>query len=255
MIWLVLLKELGRKFYINQFDCVSVESKEVYEFIKDYFEKVYKYKNVFYVPNGFFVPSKFSDLSFSWAEKENVMMTVGRLGSTQKANEVLLGALGKIKDAMIGWKVYFVGNIASGFKEKIDEFFLKHPDLKGRIIFTGIIEDREKLCALLQKSKIFCLTSRWEGFPNSLIEAGFFRNYLVATRVAGAQDILDYGNLGDLFYIDDVNQLASILKRTIHDDKALEEKSSLQRKWVLENFNWNKICGSLHQALFKNKTD
>jgi len=99
------------------------------------------------------------------------------------------------------------------------------------------------------RSKIFCLTSRWEGFPNVLTEAGFFRNYIITTDLPSARDVVDNGRIGDFFPIENSEQLAQILEKRLRNASYLEEKSLQQRERILDKFNWEGICRQIYNIL------
>lgn len=164
-------------------------------------------KNVF-MPNGF-DEELLSSLHIDeekYAEKENVMITVGRLGTPQKNTPMLLQALAKadLKD----WKVYLIGPIDSSLQPEIDAFYQQNPEKKNQVIFTGAIYDKKELWEFYNRSKAFILTSKWEGFALVYTEAQRFRNYIVSTKVGAASDVIEDGKYGDFIEQDDFEGLA-----------------------------------------------
>lgn len=164
-------------------------------------------KNVF-MPNGF-DEELLSSLHIDeekYAEKENVMITVGRLGTPQKNTPMLLQALAKadLKD----WKVYLIGPIDSSLQPEIDAFYQQNPEKKNQVIFTGAIYDKKELWEFYNRSKAFILTSKWESFALVYTEAQRFRNYIVSTKVGAASDVIEDGKYGDFIEQDDFEGLA-----------------------------------------------
>lgn len=88
------------------------------------------------------------------------------------------------------WKVYFVGTIEESFQKEVDEFFIKNKNLSSNVLFLGSISNSDELNEIYQKSKVFCLTSLWESYGLVLLEASFFNNYLVASDVGAASDLV-----------------------------------------------------------------
>ena len=76
-------------------------------------------------------------------EKENIILTVGRLGTEAKNTELLLETLKEID--LKDWKVYLVGSIDKRFVNYKENFFKENPSLIDKIIFTGEIKDRKEL--------------------------------------------------------------------------------------------------------------
>lgn len=92
------------------------------------------------------------------------LLTVGRL-SYQKNQEVLIEAYSRLIKDFPQWRLVIVGDGEDKLK------LIKLVTIKGiseRVEFAGAVKDVE---VYYQKSHLFCLTSRWEGFPNALAEA------------------------------------------------------------------------------------
>ena len=92
---------------------------------------------------------------------------------------MLLEAFGKanIKD----WKLVFVGPIENEFDKRVERIIVKYPNLKNQIELVGNVEDREELYEYYNRSKICCLTSPFESFGITFIEAMYFGNYVIGT--------------------------------------------------------------------------
>jgi glycosyltransferase involved in cell wall biosynthesis len=153
-------------------------------------------------------------------EKENIIITAGRIGTKQKNTEMLLSVCEKI---MFGdWKIIFIGDIEKeecDFQKKIDTFFISNPHLRRKVVFTGPINQKHILWQWYNKAKVFVLSSAWEGFPNVFAEALWFKNYIISTDVGGAKEITNYG-YGEIFKTESelVNILQNIIKNNILKD-------------------------------------
>ena len=148
---------------LRAMDIVSAETQEVLDRLQKYTRK-----EIFLISNGYCEDNR--PINVAW--KEDVFLTVGRLGTEQKATEILLQAFAKSKDEH-NWKLKLVGTIEDEFKKYIDEYYQTYPDLVNRVIFTGAIADREAVSIEYEKAKVFVLPSRWESFGFSTIK----RNY------------------------------------------------------------------------------
>jgi len=206
-------------------------------------------KKLFYIPNGvndYYINTNMKDFNFE--EKNNIILTVGRIGTKEKSNEVLFEAIGKIKD-LKNWKILLIGPIEKSFEVYIDQFFTQHPHLKEKIFLIGEIKDRKKLYEYYQKSKIFCFTSIVESFGIVLVEAGFFGNFIVSSDLPSARDITDNGKLGRLFSIGDSSELALILERLINNEDILKNNNKKIKKFIDETFCWSVIIERLYQKI------
>ncbi|MGK0467789.1 glycosyltransferase [Clostridium sp.] len=142
---------------LNTCTLISVECKN----IKKILDKKWPFK-IEYIPNGYYNAG--INRIIEYKEKENTMITVGRLGTYEKATEVLLESFAVASKVLTNWNLKLVGSIEPYFKAYIDNFFITNPELKDRVIFTGRINDRKLIEQEYQKAKVFCLASRCEGF-------------------------------------------------------------------------------------------
>ena len=132
----------------------------------------------------------------TFQEKENILLTVGRIGAPEKNHELLLQSLTQVE--LKDWRVVFVGPIAPAFTDYLTTYFDQNPHLKERIIFTGNISNRAELYSWYNRAKLFCLTSRFESFGIVLAEALYFGNYILSTGVESIQYITDNERLGKI---------------------------------------------------------
>lgn len=174
---------------------VSCELPESFDYVLNAFP-VLKHKIVL-VTNGI------DDVSIECLQprilpenKENIVLTVGRIGASEKNNEMLLNALQQIE--LSNWKIVFAGPVEQSFEAVIEDFFQRNPQLREKVIFTGNITDRNELYSWYNRSKVFCLTSRFESFGIVLVEALYFGNYIISTPIASIDYITDNGRLGQI---------------------------------------------------------
>jgi glycosyltransferase involved in cell wall biosynthesis len=230
---------------LKKCDVISVESKRLYH----YLNKKWPLK-IEYIPNGFydFHPSP----KVMFEEKENVILTVGRIGTHQKANEVLLEAFKLVASKISDWKLKLVGNVEDDFIQYVHEFLTKNPDLRERIEFLGSIENRRVLENEYRRAKIFCLTSRVEGFPLVFTEAAKNGCFVVSTELDPAFDITNDSTFGGLFPIDDFHRLSEILLEVCNDNVRLEQTTYEIQNFAETDFSWTNICNKLDLLLHLN---
>lgn len=125
-------------------------------------------------------------------------VSFGRL-SYQKNPELLLDALVLIKDSIpIGTDFSWYGEEdpgCSGLRDILNE---KAKSLSLPISFYKPVKN---VTHVMEKSRYFVMTSRFEGTPNALIEAMANKLYPVCTRIADVPEFIDnkkcYGHLYD----------------------------------------------------------
>lgn len=204
--------------------------------------------NVEWVNNGFYFTQR---IPIKYEEKENIICTVGRIGTFQKNNEVLLQAFKLFSQEHPEWKLKLIGTIEPTFNPYIDNFMKENPELRDRITFVGEIKDRDILFNEYKKAKVFVLTSRWEGFAVSFMEALSAGCYIVSSDVYCAYDITDYQRFGLIFSVGDVIGLAKCLKRACENESILMKTCEEGPMFVYENYDWGKNCEKIEHLLRK----
>lgn len=222
-------------------DLFSVETDQA----KDYLLNIYPelQNKLICIPNG--VDNLYLDKEIpikAFQEKENIILTVGRIGTEQKNTELLLDAL-KITD-LKDWKVYILGPIEKSFKKYIADFYKEYPQLENKVIFTGNITDRKELFDWYNRSKIFCLSSRYEGFPIAFPEALYFGNYLISSPVSSAEHITSNGKYGTVARAD-AHEFSKAIQNSIEPGFLSSQRYEEIRRFSKDNFTWPGIVKKL----------
>ena len=168
-----------------------------------------------------------------FAEKENVMVCVGRIGCYQKNTEMLLNALRKtdLKD----WKIYMLGPITSSFDLKeggdfqkvIDQFFEECPWYKERLIFTGMVYDQKAVFEYYNRAKVLLATARHEGFANVYSQAAALGCYVISTDVGGADVCSNDWKYGIKLRQNDSAGLANVLAELVGGKLEVPEEYAI----------------------------
>ncbi|MGR5550756.1 glycosyltransferase family 4 protein [Vibrio sp. DNB22_12_1] len=231
----VWIKKIVYNIFVNSVDIVSAETQEGYSLINNlniYNEKLIKVSNGFssdhYLENN---------IEPSFKDKENLILTVGRIGSQQKNIKLMLDVLKNVD--LKNWKYVFAGPIEPSFEEEIDAFFIDNPEKKGGVEFVGMQNDIE-LNDLYRKAKLFVLSSNYEGFPLVFPEALFFGCYILTTNVSSSDDITKNGTIGTVVPIGCRNSMQESLQYLI--DTGISEEMFLDSvELCKQEFYWDKI--------------
>ena len=204
-----------------------------------------------YIPNGFFdYGVKREHVDFS--SKENIILTVGRIGTWQKDNETLVKAFAQVAASLPQWRLQMIGPAEEKFHQWLKKFLAENESLSGRIEMVGPVYDRAKLYACYGWAKIFALTSIFEGGnPNVTSEALAGGCAIVCSDIDAVQDIIADGGCGEHFKIGDVQALAGILQSLCRDEERLARYSRRALAWSKENFDYPHIARRLHYLLFE----
>ena len=158
-----------------------------------------------------------------FSNKKNIILNVARF-TDQKDHLTLLKGFKNAKHRN-KFRLYLIGygkNIA-----KIRAFILKN-ELNNVKIF----ENKFQLKRYYSESKLFILTSIYEGFPNVLVEAASYRLPIFSTDFkSGSKEILLNGKGGTIFKIRDDHKLSMLIDNFYEDEKNFLKKKNLCKKF------------------------
>ena len=239
-----LLKAIT-KWIFQLTDVFSVETEEARLYLLRIYPELEQ--KLICIPNG--VDNLYLEEEIklrSWEEKENIIITVGRIGTFQKNTELFLEAL---KDVDLGsWKVYIMGPVEASFQAYIDTYFTINPLLAEKILFMGNITDRKELFEWYNQAKVFCLTSRWESFGIVFTEALYFGNYIITSPISSAAYITDYGKYGTIAE-SDVLEFSKAIQKGINPGFLTTQRYEEIRNFSKKNFTWTGIIKKLSDKL------
>lgn len=179
--------------------------------------KDFPYINIGCVPNPI-NPEEISDYR-PFTERSNVIVFVGRIEEAKGSPE-LLEAFARIATEIPCWKLKFVGAVQD--KKMLDDFFAKYPDLKERVILTGVISDRETLRETYRDAKIFAFPSRYESFGIVLTEAMAQGCFAVTSDIPSSRMLTEDFRFALGSPVEDVDALAKNLLYACKHEAEIE---------------------------------
>ncbi len=169
------------------------------------------------------------------------ILAVGRL-SHQKGFDVLLTAWQQTQDELPDWQLRIVGDGPQ--RLELEQRAAK----LARVHFTGWLEQTN---AAYAQSQLFVLSSRYEGFPNALLEAMSHALPCIATNCSQAIDELSRsGSAIHTVPIDDSNALAMAI-RQLAESAALSASLGCAAQQVSRDYSWDRIGPMWDKILMK----
>jgi GalNAc-alpha-(1->4)-GalNAc-alpha-(1->3)-diNAcBac-PP-undecaprenol alpha-1,4-N-acetyl-D-galactosaminyltransferase len=173
------------------------------------------------------------------------IITVGRL-TQQKGVDILLQALA---DARAGTSMSLELCIAGDGEERGRlEAIAQQLGLAEQVTFLGVVDD---IWPELAASDIFVLASRWEGFPNALVEAMSAGLPVIAARCdGGVNDILENASsqVALEFPPGDIKALSCAIVQLAHSS-ALRQRLSLAGRARADDFHPEAISLAWQRAV------
>lgn len=238
---------------INKYiDFISFETSNVVDMFKKENPKLSQ--KAIKIPNGIdekYITEKLNISDSDCTEKENIIIYVARIGTHQKNTELFLDSIEKIE--LGDWKVHLIGEIETEFNTYIESFFLRNTHLKDKVIFHGNISSREKIYKYYLKSKIFCMSSRFEGFPLVYPEVLYFGNYIFTTDVSGAKDITKDEKYGTIINDFCSNEYSEKLENLIKTYELKTDFCNEIKDFAKNNYTWQKIIEALDNNIRKER--
>lgn len=133
----------------------------------------------------------------------------------QKGHDFLLRSFRRVQEKM-NCRLVIVG---SGSEEKMLKL-VKIAKGLGIAESVGFLGYQSNPFKFISKSSVFVLSSRWEGFPNALLEAMACGVPVISTRCpSGPEEIIEDRVNGLLVAVDDEKQLAEAIMHVISDSR------------------------------------
>jgi glycosyltransferase involved in cell wall biosynthesis len=162
------------------------------------------------------------------------LAVVGRLGP-QKALDVALAAV----DAAGDVSLLVVGDGPERLRLE--------PSAGAHVRFLGALP-REATLDVLSAVDALLLSSAWEGFPHTVIEALAVGTPVIATRVGGVPEIVVEGVNGLLAEPGDVEELTAAIRRFFADD-ALRSRLRAGASQSVAGYAPDRVYGKLEEIL------
>lgn len=126
----------------------------------------------------------------------------------------------------------------AGDREKDLRLLAKTLGITERIHFLGFVDNAR---SYLKAFDVFTLTSRTEGLPYVLLEAGIASLPVVATRVGGIPEVIKDEDTGLLVESERPQDLTNALKKLLDDRNLRESLGKNLHEFVTESFSKEKM--------------
>ena len=240
------VKNISELYKLRYVDFFTVESRLYYEKLV----KTRLFRNrIGYLSNGVSM-REVDERRLAEVKKENIVLTVGRLGSSSKRTDLFLEAILSLpRDLLAQWKFYFVGSMEATFAERIRSVIEDDSLLKEHVVCTGEIYDRQELYEIYAKSKIFVMPSKSESFCLATVEAMMQGCFPVCTDYGAAvYDQLDYGKMGMIISSSTVPVLSATLESVMRREHLHEREI---REYAKKMFSYEMLTRKLNCYLEK----
>ncbi|MGZ6347090.1 MAG: glycosyltransferase family 4 protein [Anaerolineales bacterium] len=193
------------------------------------------------IPNGVDL-DKFSMPVRNWSPPR--ILSVGRV-VYQKGFDLAMRGLAGLKDLEWEWSIAGDGPQMTTLHAMADEF-----GLRERVHFLGW-QNADQIKDQYAAANVFLFPSRHEGMPNVVLEAMASGLPVVATRIAGSEELVSDGETGALVPAENVESLRESLKPLLVKAKLRERMGRAARLRVERSFNWMRVAEGYQLILEK----
>ncbi len=193
------------------------------------------------IPNGVDL-GKFSAPERDWSSPR--ILSVGRV-VYQKGFDLALRALADLKDLEWQWSI-----AGDGPQMPVLQTMVEEHGLQNRIRFLGWLT-ADQLKEQYHAANLFLFPSRHEGMPNAVLEAMASGLPVVATKIAGSEELVVNGETGALVPAEDVESLRESLKPLLVGAQMREQMGRAARQRVESSFSWNRVAEQYEKILEK----
>ena len=200
-----------RKIFYRFADIITANSLKSCKYLQKFISK----RKIFFIQNHIFFKKKGSNL-----KKRKIILAIGRL-HYQKGFDVLIEAFYFSKLYIKGWKLVILGE---GPERKQLEYKVKKLKINNNVFFKGFVNPKN----WYRRSRLFVLSSRFEGTPNVFLEA----------ISMGLPTIITNNCSGALYYVKDKISTLVVKSENINELSnamiKLAENKKLQKKIITE---------------------
>jgi len=163
------------------------------------------------------------------------ILSVGRIVH-QKGLDLAMRALSELQDLPWTWRVAGDGPQLSSLEHAALE-----RNLQSRVQFIGW-QTADQLRKEYADSGLFLFPSRDEGMPNAVLEAMASGLPVIATRVAGNEELVVDGQTGSLVPVEDAAALREALRELIPDEDKRRRMGKAARARVEKEYGWQRAA-------------
>ncbi len=172
------------------------------------------------------------------------LLSVGRV-VYQKGFDLGLRTLAQLKD--LDWEWHIAGD---GSQMESLKSLARQLGISERVTFLGW-QSREDLVKWYHQSNLFLFPSRHEGMPNAVLEAMASGLPVIATRIAGNEELIVDGVTGMLVNAEDMDSLRAGLRKLLVDEKMRRQMGQASRQRVEQKYSWENVAHQYSEMLEK----
>ena len=201
-------------------------------------------------PSGMTRAETIAQLGLATVESERLVTIVANMRHPVKDQPTFLKAAARVSQVVPDASFVLAGE--GELKEQISEL-ARSLGLENKAIFPGRVD---RIADLLEISDVCVLSSRAEGFSNSILEYMAAGKPVVATDVGGAAEAIQEGSTGYLVPAGDDELMAERIIRLLKDPANARSMGEKGRQVIIDQFSCEAQrlrCEEVYQRILTNE--
>lgn len=200
-------------------------------------------EKIIFIPNGIDAPPVYDAkmaqaFRARWAgSAQFVIGTIGRLHS-QKGIDTFVGAAQMVLKEIPNCHFLIIGD---GPEQSALQDLIELLGLEKKVLLCGWAKNPMEVMAALD---IFALCSRWEGMPNTILEAMALRKPIVSSAFNGIDDLISADEQGLVFPIGNVQLCAAAMLKILKNSELAQRLGENAYEKVTRQFSQAKMIRS-----------
>ncbi|MGC9124378.1 MAG: glycosyltransferase family 4 protein, partial [Thermoplasmata archaeon] len=224
--------------HLSIFDKIIVESSCSYNELSKLNFSQKLLKKLVVIPNG----CNTKDNKINKYIRKKIILSVGRI-SYQKGFDILIKSFEMVHKIHTDWQLRIVGPIADENYYRQLKNLVFSLGLENSVIFTGVINEND-LEKEYNESSIFCLLSRYEGFPIVRMETIAHGLPMITSEAGCGIEYAKYGSI--VVPIENVEKPAEAMLKLIENPELREEISKKQMNALI---TWDDVAKRIDDLL------
>lgn len=199
--------------------------------------------NIPVIPNGVNI-ERYTVDQRDWSRA--CILTVGRLVH-QKGIDLAMQALAELKDLDWHWTIVGDGPEMSALRSLASRL-----GIGERVNFAGW-RSRDEVIQSYKKSTLLLFPSRHEGMPNVVLEAMASGLPVIASRIAGNEELVLQDQTGFLVETESIESLRTSLRELIEQPSLRQKMGGAARRRIETSYSWESTAEKYVRLLEKVK--
>jgi len=229
----------GNRIMKNATTTIAVSEEEAY------YDRLMNAKDVRVIYNGMNL-EVFDNLpkKGTFKNKNNItspyILYLGRIDALKGINYII-EAFSKLPEEYSEYKLIIAGKITD-YKKELDKM-IKTNNLENKIIFTGFIDENDKI-SIYHDAELFVNPVKYMGGVSITVFESLLSNTpVIVTKESG--ELVEKIDAGSIVEYGDVESLKNEIIKSLTDKELTQKQMLNAQKYIRENLDWKRVSNNI----------